>query len=169
MPLAFDKNTVLEFSRPEDADLPEDRRPVFLSRALTARQSLQAQQLVRESFGTGIIADQLSLIGRSLAIGLTGWRNVTDADGRPVEFSLKDGAVVGLDSVYTIHELKRFAFNYPDYLSSAEVDLKKASASSSASSSAGFAKDAAPTASGRDLSCNAQSAAATAAGTATTA
>ncbi|HEV7297755.1 MAG TPA: hypothetical protein VGN72_00195 [Tepidisphaeraceae bacterium] len=88
-----------------DRDKPQDVRPALVGRFVTCREYRQVRRLLIDAEKA---SDEEVTIDKSLAaIGmiLVGWRNVGDADGRPVEYSIgKLESVLTLDDVIELVE-----------------------------------------------------------------
>jgi hypothetical protein len=128
MPLSSDPQQNTPVCLDIDAGKPEAERPTFLYRFLTARQMRQRRDLLNQAKD---LPDEQAepLLVQALAVGLAGWRNLRDADGRPVPFDPADpGALADALTVLEMYELFGAAANA---VTLAEVQKKRAASASS--------------------------------------
>lgn len=88
----FEPGTVIEYVLPGDAAKPEASRPVFIGRALSARDSARQMRLWAEATRLDQSKQEEASLDKqaeAIAVSLTGWRNVVDAAGIPVAFDAK--------------------------------------------------------------------------------
>lgn len=83
MPRGVDPNHTVPFSLPADQDKPEDQRPVFYARYLTARQMHECERLMAEAVQTAG-DDELEKLFAAYDLLIAGWARLTDREGNPV-------------------------------------------------------------------------------------
>lgn len=79
MLIACDPNETADVTLPGADATPAERRPTFVYRHFTGRQIIERERLFDAAQGVEAVAV-------AVAVGLVGWRNVTDRDGRPLAF-----------------------------------------------------------------------------------
>lgn len=93
MPIALDPKQTFEFVLQDDLDLPEDQRTSFTLRGLTVSEeatvtdSMIAATSGVDEFSLRTGTHQLTV----LRLGLKGWSNFNDAEGKPVAFETIKG------------------------------------------------------------------------------
>lgn len=152
MPMASDPNATTEYWLAIDKDKPIESRPVFLVKFMTVREHERVETLIQKAFeapGTkqGNI-DCYKLLCEAIAVGVVGWRNMTDAEGKAVAFEATgaklEEAVARVR--LTQREIWELVRGYPRSVSLAADDFFL-SVSPAASAGAASAPAAAPTAS----------------------
>jgi hypothetical protein len=142
MPLALDPNETIWVNL--DSDEKKNPRPEFEIRFLTRRELSRAARLVDESRDTqGTYDEAHAKLDQALAVGVVGWRNVSDRAGKAIPFSADK-----LDDILTggeKYELAELMIQKPR-LSEAEKKSSGSPATSAPESSVGAAKaEGAPT------------------------
>ena len=93
MPIALDPKQTFSFVLKDDLDLPEDQRTTFTLRGLTVSEeamvtdSMIAATSSADEFSLRTGTHQLTV----LRLGLKGWTNFNDAEGKPVAFEVAKG------------------------------------------------------------------------------
>jgi hypothetical protein len=124
MPVSSNPNARAPFWLRCDEETPMKERPVFLVKFMTTAEVEQYGRVLWEA----------------VTIGVTGWRNVNDADGKPIPFDAEH-----VIPVLTEPELFELACNYPSAVRLAPEDYHFF-ASPSGSAAGGSAGSAAPAA-----------------------
>ena len=100
MPKALDPEQTFDVVLDCDADKPAAERPTFMYRHLNGRQWRKLAALSDAFSSAGGGAAALDSIYEGVAIGLVGWRNMTDpATGKPIPFDAEN-----IDLVLNPHE-----------------------------------------------------------------
>lgn len=86
MPLAFRKDKTVGVHLDIDADIDPADRPTFLCRFLTEADAQRVEECIEEARAADDGESALVLC-RALCLSVTGWRNMTDADGRALTFT----------------------------------------------------------------------------------
>ena len=73
--LALDPNQHVEFWLPGDADMPADKRPTFVTKCLTARQSIKFDAFLQGTFGSQDRQKSIDAAVGALKIALVDWRH----------------------------------------------------------------------------------------------
>lgn len=144
--IGFDPEDRVEFCLKADEGKPPETRPTFISRLLSVRQVQRISALYAQACVKGTTDEKANaLLDQAILMGITGWRNVTDDEGKPLEFSHPEA----LSAAFTEDAKIWFVLQYPGRITLSEIDLKK-SKSRSPSITAASAK----TAGGGDASTN---------------
>jgi hypothetical protein len=136
MPIACNPRHTTWFSLTVDQPEPEESRPAFRARFLTADQVMEVRQLIVDASNEGTDAKAKPILAQAIAKGVTGWRNMRDPDGNPVDFSIDS-----LSRVLTVLEMYEVAGAQIDATGMREADAKK-----SVSPSASHTENSAPSA-----------------------
>jgi hypothetical protein len=97
VPLATNPDALCKITLESDADIDEAERPAFIFRFLTGRElrKVTALQDTLEDCGSGAVA--LDQTFEAAELGLIGWTNMTDREGKPIIYKPgKLADVVGL-------------------------------------------------------------------------
>lgn len=97
--ILLDRDRLIEFSLEGDAEVDAGERPTFLTRALSARQSVEVQGLLDECAAAIAGGERVEKLLDVLRIGLVDWRNV------PGELD-----VAKLDELLTLSELSELVY-----------------------------------------------------------
>lgn len=81
--IAFDPSSRYEFTLTPYEGEPAQSRPTFIARHMTVRE----RQRFIDLWGNAPEEQAAANIDEAIGIALVGWRNVTDAANKPVEFS----------------------------------------------------------------------------------
>lgn len=85
--IASDPSQTVDVHHPDDDDKPEESRPTFVYRCFTVRDEMERERLAAETKAPGLSrAEYADRLGRLLGVGLRGWRNLADPDGKPVAY-----------------------------------------------------------------------------------
>lgn len=84
--LSANPNKTVNVFLPSDADRPEAERTQFAYRVLTCSQWTERSERRAALSASQTEGDYLSDWVRVLSIGLAGWHNLTDHEGRPIPF-----------------------------------------------------------------------------------
>jgi hypothetical protein len=137
MGIAADPNETVEVYPEAYADAAADRRPTFVYRHLTNRQSTQRRRLLSECMAEQDDAKRLKLEASLLAFNLATWRNVLDAaDGKAIPFDAPNAERV--HDALTEREVWEIIARAPIEMR-LSADAKKKSASSPATGTASSA------------------------------
>lgn len=118
MPISSNPNATSPFWLDCDAEIPLDKRPVFLVRFMTTKQVDQHADLMRRAYEDPDPRRTAELLLEAVHIGIAGWKNFNDPDGKPIPFS---------DQAYfdalSDRERWQVAWNYPSAVRLSKVDL----------------------------------------------
>ena len=123
MPIALDPGHTAGYVLKRDQQKPENSRPTFLFHYLTRAESRRVRDLRERARGEQDQDASEQLLNDALLVGLVGWRNVADRNGKAVEFTPSSES---LDEVLTLVEKWELANNYPAMLHNLEVQALKA-------------------------------------------
>lgn len=134
MSIALDPNETAPVYLDYDADKPEESRPTFTYRFLNCRETMFMESLRRSVHQTKDAEAQNSLLNRAISVGLVGWRNIIDRDGKPVPFTTEPAPagelptvrIPALDDILTALEKVELVYRCIDELQIAELAKKKA-------------------------------------------
>lgn len=138
--IGFYASLKIPFSIAVHAAIPEDSRPTFLARFVVARQQIELDTIIRTAVQHQLDAkndEALAEFLKALHILLAGWKNVTDDQGKPVEFD-----VSRLPDLLTFQDIWSILTEGQNAIRAKVDDLKK-SASPSPSAGEGSANPAA--------------------------
>jgi hypothetical protein len=120
MPIGFDPNdTCLVTLDCLDQGKPDAERARFKCRFLTSGQRKRVEALVQQAYQPQATdAERDALINQALLLGIVGWENLRDSDGKDVPFGPE-----ALDE-FTFRAKSAMASEYPVRVSISEGDRK---------------------------------------------
>jgi len=136
MPLALDPEATFDFWLESDKDKPAERRPTFIFKHLSLRQTRAAAGPIDAVSTTADTGGTIAALCDGVRAGLVGWRGMTGRDGNDIPYD-----PARLDEIITAREAWELWFGAATGRSPNEADLKN-SESPSHSSSANSAKGA---------------------------
>lgn len=92
MPIAVDPAKVVRYVLRAERELPPEQQTVFLLKALTARETADVEDALFFQTAIGTMVRNGSQRLRILGLGVVGWENFPDSQGRPVPFNTQDKA-----------------------------------------------------------------------------
>ncbi len=120
MPLALDPLQTIWISLKSDEDRPENIRPAFQVRFLTARQRRQVREAINAAIAAASDEESQRLVLEAIKLGLAGWRNMThSAAAAALEYDPEK-----LTEVLTDCELFELVGLLLEKTHLAEIDLK---------------------------------------------
>lgn len=99
MPIAVDPESLFPFVLESDKGKPSP--PTFLLKPLTVREFRKAVAVDADVQAAATTDAAITIIMDGIRLGLRGWRNVTDSDGKPIDYSPE-----ALEDVIEISEAK---------------------------------------------------------------
>lgn len=93
MAIAVDPNKIVPYVLKEDRHLPPDQQTIWKTKILTARQHahLQDYAVQANSTDSSMFVKSGSTVLETIKMGLYGWENFKDENGKEVEWRIKDG------------------------------------------------------------------------------
>ena len=89
MPLVLEPDSTYEYVLTNDAGKPKEKQPTFIFRYLSSRKWREVADLSdsfdKDDSGNAAMDAVFEAIKKTLA----GWRNMTEPDGRPVDFDIE--------------------------------------------------------------------------------
>lgn len=119
MPLSADPSATCLVCLRSDEAVPEDQRPAFTARFLTRKQAGEIRRTVDQADKATDDGECFRLLWAAISIGVVGWVNFADADGKPLEFNAEN-----VSEKLTDLELWELAINLPSRVSMQEVDRR---------------------------------------------
>src|SRR5438132_1281370 len=117
MPIALDPGQTAGYVLKRDQQKPENSRPTFMFHYLTRAESRRVRDVREQARAEQDAEASEQLLDEALLVGLVGWRNVVDRNGKAVEFAPNADR---LDEVLTLVEKWELANNYPAMLHNLE-------------------------------------------------
>ena len=138
MPIACDPNSTFILVLKSDESKPAASRPGFIFRYLTGRQWKGIDEIQRESGKTETNTEGYDRLIDGIKTALVDWRNMTDRDGRAIEFDPSK-----LDDILTLAEAWELLFGILANTSLQKEEKKNLDSPSDSSTepSAAIAKD----------------------------
>ena len=122
MPIGLDPSQTAPYVLRQDREGPEEDRPTFLFHFLTRAEVRRATELRERARQQRDNEASEQLLDECILIGLAGWRNVNDRNGRPIQF---EPTPEKLDQALTLVEKWEIANNYPAALQNAEIEMRR--------------------------------------------
>ena len=120
MPISADPKATFDFVLKSDADKPAESRPAFQFRFMTRRELSRFERLRAEAFDTKDDAETFAKLSEAILISIVGWRNINDAEGKPIPFTRETW-----DEPLTDREIWEMAINVPGSCVASEGDRSK--------------------------------------------
>lgn len=118
MPISTNPNATSPFSLPCDAGIPQKDRPAFLVKFMSQEQLDEHERLMLAASQDPSDAGAWRKLIAAVKIGIVGWRNMKDAQGKEIAFSEQAYFDVLCDQ-----ERWNVAWHYPAVVRLTKVDL----------------------------------------------
>ncbi|HSZ58507.1 MAG TPA: hypothetical protein VK797_22765 [Tepidisphaeraceae bacterium] len=102
MPLSCDPTETFPVVLITDQAKPEETRPTFLARFVTRREAKRIQKLeeeLRSQSARLSNEESEAKLDEALGIIYMGWKNLTDREGKPVEFKRDENGIPNFDDI----------------------------------------------------------------------
>jgi hypothetical protein len=117
--ISYDPNETVLIPLADKPGVPDSELPALECRVLSRREKKQYDRILEQRAQAKTEDEVSNLVIDALMISVVGWQNITDRDGKPVDFSRENF------DVFSDMQLYKIAINLPARLSTSEVDQKK--------------------------------------------